>query len=159
MMNDETNYLSREKFDELTAELEHLKTVRRREIAEQLEYARSLGDLSENAEYEEARNLQAASEDRIRTIEGELARARIIEHNKGGKSSAVSLGSVVTIQKQGEKEEHTYEIVGSAEANMQEHKISHLSPLGSALMEKKKGDVFAFDTPKGAQKYKIVNIK
>ena len=159
MMNDETNYLSREKFDELTAELEHLKTVRRREIAEQLEYARSLGDLSENAEYEEARNLQAASEDRIRTIEGELARARIIEHNKGGKSNAVSLGSVVTIQKQGEKEEHTYEIVGSAEANMQEHKISHLSPLGSALMEKKKGDVFAFDTPKGPQKYKIVNIK
>ena len=62
-------------------------------------------------------------------------------------------------EKQGEKEEHTYEIVGSAEANMQDHKISHLSPLGSALMEKKKGDVFSFETPKGAQKYKIVNIK
>ena len=155
-MNDEANYLSKEKFDELTAELEHLKTVRRREIAEQLEYARSLGDLSENAEYEEARNMQAATEDRIRTIESELSRARIIEHTKG---TTVSLGSVVTIQKQGEKEEHTYEIVGSAEANMQEHKISHLSPLGSALMEKKKGDVFAFDTPKGPQKYKIVNVK
>ena len=68
-MGEETNYLSKEKFDELTGELEHLKTVRRREIAEQLEYARSLGDLSENAEYEEARNLQAATEDRIRTIE------------------------------------------------------------------------------------------
>ena len=158
-MHDEANYLSKEKFDELTAELEHLKTVRRREIAEQLEYASTLGDLSENAEYEEARNLQAASEDRIRTIEEQLSHARIIEHNKGGKSNAVSLGSVVTIQKQGEKEEHTYEIVGSAEANMQEHKISHLSPLGSALMEKKKGDVFAFDTPQGPQKYKIVNIK
>ena len=155
-MNDETNYLSKEKFDELTAELEHMKTVRRREIAEQLEYARSLGDLSENAEYEEARNLQAATEDRIRVIEGELSRARIIEHSKG---NTVSLGTFVTIQKQGEKEEHTYEIVGSAEANMQEHKISHLSPLGSALMEKKKGDTFAFDTPKGAQKYKIVGIK
>ena len=84
---------------------------------------------------------------------------RIIEHGKGGKGSTVSLGSVVTIQKQGEKEEHTYEIVGSAEANMQEHKISHLSPLGSALMTKKKGEVFSFDTPKGTQKYKIVNIK
>ncbi len=155
-MNDETNYLSKEKFDELTAELEHMKTVRRREIAEQLEYARSLGDLSENAEYEEARNLQAATEDRIRVIEGELSRARIIEHSKG---NTVSLGTFVTIQKQGEKEEHTYEIVGSAEANMQEHKISHLSPLGSALMEKKKGDTFSFDTPKGAQKYKIVGIK
>ncbi len=158
-MTDETNYLSKEKFDELTAELEHLKTVRRREIAEQLEYARSLGDLSENAEYEEARNLQAASEDRVRSIEEQLSHVRIIEHSKGGKSNAVSLGNIVTIQKQGEKEEHIYEIVGSAEANMQEHKISHLSPLGSALMEKKKGDVFSFDTPKGSQKYKVVNIK
>lgn len=155
-MNDATNYLSKEKFDELTAELEHLKTVRRREIAEQLEYARSLGDLSENAEYEEARNLQAATEDRIRTIESELSRARIIEHSSG---NTVSLGSVVTIQKQGEKEEYVYEIVGSAEANMQERKISHLSPLGSALMEKKKGEMFTFETPKGPQKYKIVNIK
>ena len=155
-MNDETNYLSKEKFDEFTKELEHLKTVRRREIAEQLEYARSLGDLSENAEYEEARNMQAATEDRIRTIEESLSRARIIEHPKG---NIVSLGNFVTIQKQGEKEEHIYEIVGSAEANMQEHKISHLSPLGSALMEKKKGELFTFETPKGAQKYKIVNIK
>ena len=155
-MNDETNYLSKEKFDEFTKELEHLKTVRRREIAEQLEYARSLGDLSENAEYEEARNMQAATEDRIRTIEESLSRARIIEHPKG---NIVSLGNFVTIQKQGEKEEHTYEIVGSAEANMQDHKISHLSPLGAALMEKKKGELFTFETPKGAQKYKIVNIK
>lgn len=155
-MNDGTNYLSKEKFDELTKELEHLKTVRRREIAEQLEYARSLGDLSENAEYEEARNLQAATEDRIRQIEGELSRVRIIEHTKG---NIVSLGSVVVIQKQGEKDEHKYVIVGSAEANMQEHKISHLSPLGAALMEKKKGDMFTFDTPKGPQKYKIVSIQ
>ena len=155
-MNDDTNYLSKEKYDELTAELEHLKTVRRREIAEQLEYARSLGDLSENAEYEEARNLQAATEDRIRNVEEQLSRARIIEHAKGNK---VSLGSTVTIQKQGEKEEHLYEVVGSAEANMQERKISHLSPLGAALMEKKKGDTFAFETPKGLQKYKIVGIK
>lgn len=156
LMNDQTNYLSKEKFDELTKELEHLKTIRRREIAEQLEYARSLGDLSENAEYEEARNLQAATEDRIRQIEGELSRVRIIEHTKG---NVVSLGSVVIIQKQGEKDEHKYEIVGSAEANMQEHRISHLSPLGAALMEKKKGDTFTFDTPRGAQKYKIVSIQ
>ena len=155
-MTEGTNYLSQEKFDELNTELEHLKTVRRREIAEQLEYARSLGDLSENAEYEEARNLQAATEDRIRVIEEQLSRARIIEPTKG---NTISLGSSVTIQKQGEKDEHTYEIVGSAEANMQERKISHLSPLGSALMGKKKGDLFSFETPKGPQKYKIVNIK
>jgi transcription elongation factor GreA len=152
----DANYLSKEKFEELSAELEHLKTVRRREIAEQLEYARSLGDLSENAEYEEARNLQAATEDRIRLVEEQLAHARIIQHGSG---SAVSLGSFVTIQKTGEKDEHTYEIVGSAEANMQERKISHLSPMGSALMGKKKGEQFTFDTPKGAQKYKVVGVK
>ena len=153
---DDNTYLTQEKFDELSKELEHMKTVRRREIAEQLEYARSLGDLSENAEYEEARNLQAATEDRIRQIEDQLARARIIEHKKG---NTVSLGSFVTIQKIGEKDELTYEIVGSAEANMQERKISHLSPLGSALMGKKKGDAFTFQTPSGAQKYKIVGLK
>lgn len=158
MISDENNYLTQEKFDELTEELQHLKTARRREIAEQLEYARSLGDLSENAEYEEARNLQAATEDRIRVIEEQLAHARIIDHEKG-KGNAVNLGSVVTIQKMGEKDEHVYEIVGSAEANMQERKISHLSPLGSALMGKKKGDQFTFETPKGAQKYKIVSLK
>ena len=88
-MAEETNYLSKEKFDELTTELEHLKTVRRREIAEQLEYARSLGDLSENAEYEEARNLQAATEDRIRVIEEQLSHERMTEHTKGNN---VSLG-------------------------------------------------------------------
>jgi transcription elongation factor GreA len=155
-MNEDVTYLTKEKFDELKAELEQLKTVRRREVAEQLEYARSLGDLSENAEYEEARNMQAATEDRIRQIEEDLSHASIIEYTKG---NTVSLGSMVTIQKQGEKEERTYELVGSTEASMQEHKISHLSPLGSALMGKKKNDVFVFETPKGAQKYKIVNIK
>ncbi|HWO07800.1 MAG TPA: transcription elongation factor GreA [Candidatus Paceibacterota bacterium] len=156
MITDDNTYLSQEKFDELSRELEYLKTIRRREIAEQLEYARSLGDLSENAEYEEARNLQAATEDRIRQIEEQLARARIIEHTRG---NVVSLGSFVTIQKVGEKGELTYEVVGSAEANMQEHKISHLSPLGSALMGKKKGESFTFQTPKGSQKYKIVGVK
>lgn len=155
-MSQEENYLTQEKYEELRKELDHLKTVRRREIAEQLEYARSLGDLSENAEYQEARDLQAATEDRIRQIEGLLSNAKIIAPKKG---SAVNLGSIVTIQKQGEKAEHTYEIVGSAEANMQDRKLSHLSPLGAALMGKKKGETFTFETPKGEQKYKIVGLE
>jgi transcription elongation factor GreA len=155
-MTDDSTYLSQEKFEELSKELERLTTVRRKEIAEQLEYARSLGDLSENAEYQEARELQAATEDRIRQIEETLSRARIIKHVQGGK---VSLGSVVTIKKDGDKDEHVYEIVGSAEASMQNRKISHLSPLGSAMMAKKKGDSFAFSTPSGEKKYKIVNVK
>ena len=150
------NYLTQEKFDELTKELEHLKTVRRREIAEQLEYARSLGDLSENAEYQEARDFQAATEERIRQIEETLSRVEIISHSRGSK---VTLGSIVTIQRVGESEEHVYEIVGSTEANIQERKISHLSPMGAALMGKKKGESFEFETPKGRQKYKIVGVK
>ncbi len=150
------NYLTQEKFDELSKELEHLKTTRRREIAEQLEYARSLGDLSENAEYQEARDFQAATEERIRQIEEMLAHSQIVSHSKGNK---VTLGSIVNIQKVGEDEEHTYEIVGSAEANIQERKISHLSPMGAALMGKKKAETFEFETPKGRQKYKIVGVK
>jgi len=156
MADQDQNYLTQEKFDELTKELEHLKVNRRREIAEQLEYARSLGDLSENAEYQEVRDIQAATEDRIRQIENLLTHTHIVSHSKANKAT---LGSIVTIQKMGESEEHTYEIVGSAEANIQERKVSHVSPMGAALMGKKKGESFEFETPKGRQKYKIVTIK
>ncbi|MEK7628748.1 MAG: transcription elongation factor GreA [Patescibacteria group bacterium] len=156
MTTPDQNYLTQEKFDELTKELEHLKTVRRREIAEQLEFARSLGDLSENAEYQEARDFQAATEERIRQIEDMLAHAQIISHNKTNK---VTLGSLVTIKKADDDEEHDYEIVGSAEANIQERKISHISPMGAALMGKKKGESFEFETPRGRQKYKIITVK
>lgn len=159
-MTNDANYLTQEKFDELTKELEHLKTSRRREIAEQLEYARGLGDLSENAEYQEARDLQAATEDRIRQIEEMLAHAQIIEQGKTGtKGGKVTLGSIVTIQRIGDKESREYEVVGSAEANMAERKISHQSPMGAALMGKKKADTFEFETPKGKQKYKIIGLQ
>ena len=90
-------YLSQEKFDELTQELHHLKTVKRKEIAENLEYARSLGDLSENAEYQEARELQAATEERIKKIESILQNAKIVAKTK--KSDTVTLGSIVYVQK------------------------------------------------------------
>lgn len=155
-MNDAQEFLTQEKYDELKKELAYLKTVRRKEIAESLEYARSLGDLSENAEYQEARDLQAATEERIAKLETMLASANILAHKKG---ESVSLGSKVSIQKVGEKDMHRYQIVGSEETNMFERKISHLSPLGEALMGKKKGDVFAFETPNGKQQYKIVELE
>lgn len=156
MTDEQDNYLTQEKFEELTKELNHLKTVRRREIAEQLEYARSLGDLSENAEYQEARDLQGATEGRIKQLEGILAEAQVI--NTGTKNGEVHVGTKVSIVKQGEKDIREYEIVGSVEANMRERKISHMSPLGTAMMGKKKGESFEFDTPNGAVKYKIVKI-
>lgn len=150
-------FLTPEKFEELKAELEHLKTVRRKEVAESLEYARSLGDLSENAEYQEARDMQAAIEERIQHLEGVIKEAKIVAHKKKG--DVVGLGSSVTIQKKGEKENRTYTIVGSEEANIHEHKLSYLSPLGEALMGKTKGDEFTFDTPAGKQTYSVKEVK
>lgn len=155
-MNDENQYLTQEKYDELKQELQYLSTTRRKEIAESLDYARSLGDLSENAEYAEARDLQAATEERIRYLEGILSSAKILKKKK---SDAVTLGSKVTITKLGEKEPHTYHIVSSEETNMLERKLSHLSPLGEAMMGKKKGDDFTFESPSGRQKYTVVSVE
>lgn len=155
-MNDTQAYLTQEKFDELKKELEHLKTVRRKEVAESLEYARSLGDLSENAEYQEARDMQAAIEERISYLEKVIKEAKIVANNKKG--DVVGLGSEVTIQKEKEKDNRTYKIVGSEEANIHEHKLSYLSPLGEALMGKAKGDAFTFDTPNGKQSYKVLKV-
>lgn len=149
-------YLSREKYEELKKELDYLKTVRRKEIAESLEYARSLGDLSENAEYQDAREMQAATEERIRKLESILTSANIVSRRK---SDVVGLGSKVMIQKEEEKEIHRYQIVGSEEANMHERKISHLSPLGEAMMDKKRGETFSFETPSGKMNYKIVSVE
>ncbi len=155
-MSDDKQYLTQAKLDELLAELEELKTVKRKEVAEQLEYARSLGDLSENAEYKEARELQATIEGRISELEYIIANAEVIKESKGDE---VAIGSKVKIVKVGEKEEREYEIVGPAEANMKERKISHISPLGAAMLGKKKGQFFEFETPNGMVKYKIIDIK
>jgi transcription elongation factor GreA len=149
------NLLTQEKFDELKTELERLTTVSRKEIAESLEYARSLGDLSENAEYQAARELQAATEERIRRLEHIVKSATIVSERKKG---TVGFGSQVTIKKKGDPVEHAYTIVGSEEADMREKKISHLSPLGEAMMGKKKGDSFTFSTPAGRQEYTVIEI-
>lgn len=156
MPDDKEEYLTQEKFNELKKELDYLKTTRRKEIAESLEYARSLGDLSENAEYQEARDLQASTEERIRKIESVLQSAKIMSDKK---SSVIGLGSRVVIQKEGEKSTHTYSIVGTEEADMAEQKISYVSPLGEAMMGKKKGDVFTLTTPNGTMSYKVISVE
>ena len=148
--------VSKEKFDEMIKELEHLKTVRRTEIAKNLEYARSLGDLSENAEYQEARDLQAATEERIKKLEELVKHTKIMTDGK--KKNEVGFNSKVSIKKQGSEELHEYIIVGSEEADMRSKKLSHVSPLGAALMGKKKGEVFTFETPAGKQTYTIEKV-
>lgn len=154
-MSDEKEYLSKEKFEELSKELEHLKSVRRKEIAEQLEFAKGLGDLSENAEYHEARQNQAEAEDRVAKLEQMIKNAVITEKHKGG---VINIGSTVVIQKEGDKTERRYQIVGSEEANTKENKISNKSPLGEALMGKSKGDKITYETPMGMQSCSIVDI-
>jgi transcription elongation factor GreA len=149
-------YLTKEKFAELENELEMLKTVKRKEIAEALEYAKSLGDLSENQEYQEARDGQAFLEDRINRLESMLKSAKIISIQK---SDVVAVGSVVTLEKSGDKTEKTYTMVGSEEANASQGKVSINSPIGLACMGKKKGEVFSFETPNGMMSYKIIDIK
>jgi transcription elongation factor GreA len=149
-------FISQEKFEELTKELDELRTTRRREVAEQLEYARSLGDLSENAEYQEAREMQSAVEERIQKLEAILKSAKIV---RGTKTDSVGMGSLVSVQKVGADEKHAYTIVGAEEADLFSGKISYHSPLGSALLGKKKGDEFSFHTPKGTQKYKILKVE
>jgi transcription elongation factor GreA len=156
-MEDGKTYLTKEKFDELTLELEDLKKNRRKEIAEQLQYARSLGDLSENGEYHEARDEQAKIEARISQLEESLKHAEIVKHKAG---DTVEVGSTVTIQKTAGKDgSQTYAIVSPEEADMSSGKISYQSPLGSALIGKKKKEEFSFKSPKGNIKYKIVDVK
>ncbi len=151
-----TEYLTQEKFDQFQKELEFLKTVKRTEIAKSLEYAKSLGDLSENAEYHEARNSQAVVEDRINHLEAILKSASIVS---GHSTDAVAVGSVVTVQKETDKSKREYTIVGSEEANVAEGKISVRSPLGQAVFGKKKGESFNFTTPTGAVSYKVIDIQ
>lgn len=156
MIDAQNTVVSQEKFDEMVKELEHLKTVRRTEIAKNLEYARALGDLSENAEYQEARDLQAATEERIKKLEDLVKNTKIITDGK--KKDEVGFSSKVSIKKQDSSDVHEYTIVGSEEADMRVKKLSHVSPLGAALMGKKKGDTFTFETPSGKQTYTIEKV-
>lgn len=153
---DEKHYLTKEKHQELQEELNNLQTVRRKEVAEHLEHARSLGDLAENAEYHEARDEQAKIESRILQLQEILKNSEIL--SQGGKCSSVNVGCTVTV-KNSAGDKNDYEIVGSEEADITLNKISNKSPFGMAMLGKKKGEEFEFETPKGKAKYKIVGLK
>lgn len=148
-------YLSKERQAELVKELDHLKTVRRKEIAQDLEYARSLGDLSENAEFNKAREDQAVIEDRISQLESILANAEIVQVHH---SNVVEVGTTVHLRKKGATKDITYTIVGSEEVDIETNKISLKSPIGSAVIGKAKGDVVTVKTPAGEVTYTIISI-
>ena len=155
-MDTTTEYVTQEKKDALLAELHELTTTKRREVLDALEFAKSLGDLSENAEYHQAREEQAKLEDRIQKVEHILKSSVVIKKHH---STQVEIGSTVHVKKEGTKEEKTYQIVGSEEADMMQGNISNRSPLGEALYGKKKGDTIEFQTPKGVIHYKVVDIE
>jgi len=157
-------YLSKEGLEKIKKELEFLKTEKRKEIAEKLKFAKSLGDLSENAEYKETLENQTLVEDKIEKLEDIVNRAVIIERAGG---STVQLGSTVTLKKEGlpagqagnaAGKIYKYNIVGQEEADISAGKLSNQSPIGSALMGKKKGDIISARTPGGEIKYAIIDI-
>ncbi len=148
-------YLTKEKHGKLLRELDDLRTTKRKEIASALEYARSLGDLSENAEYQEAREAQATLEERIATIKTILKNVEIIKDHH---STLIEPGSTVTIKKEGDSTPRVLYIVGSTEADLASGKISNESPLGRTLLGRKKGEKFKLDTPKGIVSYVVVDI-
>lgn len=154
-MEKEKHYLSPEKHVALTQELNTLKKVKRREIAERLEFAKSLGDLSENAEYQSAREEQADTEDRINELENILKVSEIIIAKH---TSQVEIGSSLVIKKKPNGEEKKYQIVGPEEVDALAGKISYLSPLGGSLMKKTKGDEVIVETPKGKMIYELIRI-
>ncbi len=155
-MADEKIYLTSEGFLEIEEELNHLKNERRPEIIKALKDARALGDLSENADYDAARDEQAKVEGRILELEKILEKATIIESSKDGK---VGLGSTVTIYYIDDEEEEEYMIVGSKEADPSENKVSNESPLAKAIMGAKEGDVRSVESPNGKYDVKIVSVK
>jgi len=153
---DEIKYITEEKKQALIEELDYLKNTKRKEILESLDAARALGDLSENAEYHQAREDQGKAEDRINQIEHMLKSAVVVKKHS---SSHVEIGTTVKVKKDGVKDTITYSIVGAEEADMAKNKISNKSPLGEALFGKKKNDVISISTPKGLVKYTIVDIQ
>jgi len=155
-MANKTIYLTEEGLKELTEELEYLKTKKRPEVIQALKEARSLGDLSENAEYDAARNEQAVVEGRIKELEVMVENVEIISGETNGK---ISLGSTVKINYIDEDEIEEYKIVGSQESDPFNNKISNESPLAIALLNHKIDDIVTVDSPTGKYDVKILDIK
>jgi transcription elongation factor GreA len=150
--------LTQEGYKKLQEEIELLSTTRRREVAERIRVAREFGDIAENAEYDSAKNDQAHLEARIAMLEDRLKSARVVT-KKEMKSGEVSVGTKVRLKDMGSNKTVEYHVVGSAEANPAEMKLSNESPVGKAIMGHKKGDVVEVAAPRGALKFKIMEIK
>jgi transcription elongation factor GreA len=145
--------------EKLKQELEELQTTKRREVAERIKEAREFGDISENSEYDDAKNEQAMLEQRIAQLEDRLRRSKVVDE-KGVDTSVVGVGVRVHVKDQKSGDSRKFNIVGSAEADPTEEKLSNESPIGKALVGHKKGEVVTVDTPRGPKKkLKITKIE
>ncbi len=156
-MEEKEVLLTQEGYDNLEKELEFLKTERRSEISERIKVALGFGDLSENSEYDEAKNAQAANEIKIAELENKLRYARIIDESEID-TKTVQVGNKVKVYDLEFEEELEYTIVGSTEVDLDQNKISNESPIGSALLGAKKNQVVEINVPAGVMKYKILGI-
>lgn len=159
--DDDETFVTKEGLKKLKEELEHLKETRRKEVAQRLKEAISYGDLSENSEYEEAKNEQAFIEGRILELEHKVKSAKIItEHSDKKMGKEVNMGSTVSIRNMTEHDdaEESYTIVGATEADPFDHKISNESPIGKALLSRVRGDKVKVHTPSGVVEYEIVKV-
>ena len=150
--------LTAEGHNKLKEEIEHLSTVKRREVAERIKQAREFGDITENSEYDDAKNEQAMLEHRIATLEERLASAHVV-NKKEIPTGVVAVGTKVRLRDVDARETIEYHIVGSAEANPAEYKLSNESPVGKAIMGRKKGETVEVAAPRGSLKFKIMDIK
>ena len=157
-MDDKEVLLTQEGYDKLEAELEYLKTEKRTEISERIKVALGFGDLSENSEYDEAKNAQAANEIKIAGLENKLRYAKIIDESEID-TKTVQVGNTVKVLDIEYNEELEYTIVGSTEVNLAENKISNESPIGAALLGAKKNQIVEAKAPAGIIKYKVLSIK
>ncbi len=149
--------LTQEGYDNIEKELEYLSTEKRAEIAERIKIALGFGDLSENSEYDEAKNAQAANESKIAELENKLRYAKIIDESEID-TKTVQVGNTVRVLDIEFNEEESYTIVGSTEVDLSQNKISNESPIGLALLGAKKGQIVEAQAPAGIIKYKILSI-
>ena len=157
-MEEKEVLLTQEGYNKLEEELNYLRTEKRTEIADRIKVALGFGDLSENSEYDEAKNAQAENEVRIAELENKIRYAKIIDE-KDIDTETVQVGNIVKVLDMEFDEKIEYTIVGSTEVNLAENKISNESPLGSALLGAKKNKVVEVNAPAGIMKYKILSIK
>ncbi len=157
MEEDKAVLLTQEGYDKLEKELNYLRTEKRAEVAERIKVALGFGDLSENSEYDEAKTAQAENEAKIADLENKIRYAKIIDESEID-TKTVQVGNVVKVFDMEFEEEETYTIVGSTEVDLAQNKISNESPIGSALMGAKKGQIVEVNAPAGVIKYKVLSI-